>query len=253
MTGLGHYLQGIQHVGITVENLEKSLEFYIEVLGGKLVVGETRLVGDTMQNTLFQKEELDAIAQGITLQSLEVPNLRDSEQALDVRFISFGNAVVELIHFRDPEGSPQSPTVLKTQPSHIAHITAKHLSFHVKESVDLGEFAKMLEAECQKRNIANVVFNRIIQVKTAAERAAIATQYNCFKFWDEPNESEAKGTEQPDQKHDWGVFEGWSLFYCKGPNGEQLEFNQVTRNVKELFSEAQRQYDQANGTNFGSY
>jgi len=56
MTGLGHFLQGIQHVGITVENLDKSLEFYTEVLGGKLAVGETRLVGDTIQNTIFQKE-----------------------------------------------------------------------------------------------------------------------------------------------------------------------------------------------------
>jgi len=250
MTGLGHFLQGIQHVGITVENLDKSLEFYTEVLGGKLAVGETRLVGDTIQNTIFQKEELDAIAQNIPLQALEVPNLRDSEQALDVRFISFGNAVVELIHFRDPDGSPQSPTLLKHQPSHIAHVTAKHLSFQVKDSIDLNEFAQMLETECQRREIPNVVFNRIIRVETAKERAAIASRYNSFKFWDQPNEA---GVIEPNPDHQWGEFEGWSLFYCKGPNGEQLEFNQVTRNVKGLFAEAQRQYNQANGTNFVTY
>ena len=34
--GLGHWLQGVQHVGVTVDNLAKSLEFYVEVLGGRV-------------------------------------------------------------------------------------------------------------------------------------------------------------------------------------------------------------------------
>ncbi|MDX1978457.1 MAG: VOC family protein [Pseudanabaenaceae cyanobacterium bins.68] len=235
MPPISQYLQGIQHIGITVENLQKSLEFYIEVLGGKLVVGETGLVGDTIQNTLFQAEELAAIAQGVSPQDLDIPNLRDGIQALDVRFISFGNTVLELIHLRDGKGSPESPSLAPRQPSHIAHITAKHLSFQVKDSIDLNDFATQLEAECQRRQIPNVVFNRIIRVQNTQEQAAIASQYNSFKFWDQP------GSES---NHEWGEFEGWSLFYCKGPSGEQLEFNQVTRNVKTLFAAAKTQYEQ---------
>lgn len=236
MTSIRQHLQGIQHIGITVENLQKSLEFYIEVLGGKLVVGETGLVGDTIQNTLFQAEELEASAQGISPHDLGIPNLRDGLQALDVRFISFGNTVVELIHFRDGQGNPESPTLLTRQPSHIAHITAKHLSFQVKDTVDLNDFAAQLEAECQRRQIPNVAFNRIIRAPTLQARAAIATKYNSFKFWDQPDNLDAA--------HEWGEFEGWSLFYCKGPSGEQLEFNQVTRKVKTLFAQAKAEYEQ---------
>jgi limonene-1,2-epoxide hydrolase len=43
-------------------------------------------------------------------------------------------------------------------------------------------------------------------------------------------------------------MEGWSLFYCKGPNGEQIEFNQVTRKVKKSFQKAVETYNQSNGT-----
>jgi hypothetical protein len=40
------------------------------------------------------------------------------------------------------------------------------------------------------------------------------------------------------------------LFYCKGPNGEQLEFNQVTRTARECFDGARQQYNTANGTTY---
>lgn len=245
MSGLGHFLQGVQHVGITVDDMAQSLEFYTEVLGGKLAVGESGLEGDTIQNTLFQKEEIDAIAQNQALASLGVPDLRDGGKAIDVKFISFGNIAVELIHFHNSQLGSDSPSVVNSVPSQIGHVNAKHLSFQVKETVDLNNFATMLEAECIKRGIQNVVFNRIIHVRTAEERAAIAQHYNSFKFWNEPdpNTGELANTE-------WGDFEGWSLFYCKGPNGEQLEFNQVTRNVKTLFAKAKAEYNQANSTDF---
>ncbi|NJK59702.1 MAG: bleomycin resistance protein [Oscillatoriales cyanobacterium SM2_1_8] len=232
MAGLGQHLHGIQHIGITVENLPKSLEFYLEVLGGQLVVGETNLTGDTIQNTLFQAEELAGDA--------TIPNLRDGIPGLDVRFISFGNAVVELIHFRDRQLSPEAPSILTRSPSHIGSIGRKHLSFEVKETIDLTEFAHELEAECARRQIPNVVCNRVVRVRTPEERAALPRQANAFKFWDEAG--------QPAQ--DWGDFEGWSLFYCKGPNDEQLEFNQVTRNVKTLFNQGRDTYNQVHRTQF---
>jgi hypothetical protein len=49
---------------------------------------------------------------------------------------------------------------------------------------------------------------------------------------------------------EFGDFHGWSLFYCKGPNGEQLEFNQVTRRARECFDSARQQYNDANGTTY---
>ena len=39
----------------------------------------------------------------------------------------------------------------------------------------------------------------------------------------------------------FGDFSGWTLVYCKGPNGEQLEFNQVLGKAKSLFTKAQAQ------------
>ncbi|MEA5619039.1 nuclear transport factor 2 family protein [Cronbergia sp. UHCC 0137] len=245
---LGHLLQGVQHVGVTVEDMNKSLEFYTEVLGGKLVVSENQLVGDVIQNTLFQKEELEAYAQNKNLQSQDLPQLRSGkEDALDVKFISFGNTVVELIYFRDAGKLDAPRSSVSTIPSHIGHVNAMHISFNVKEGVDLSEFAKALEEKCRNRGMNNVICNRIVHVKSEAERRAVALRYNSFKFWNEP-ESLAAGEPEIDWSHD--PMEGWSLFYCKGPNGEQLEFNQVTRKVKTSFQTAMEEYNQANGTSF---
>ncbi|MEH1860999.1 MAG: nuclear transport factor 2 family protein [Nostoc sp.] len=244
-SGLGHYLQGVQHIGVTVENMAKSLEFYTEVLGGKLVIAEHDLVGDAMQNTLFQKEELDAITKGISLKGFDVPNLRDNQAALDIKFISFGNTCVELIYFKDPTKPHIQSSSVSSLPSHIGHVNAMHLSFHVKDDVDLNVFAKLLEEECQARGLNNVIFNRVIQVKSEEERRQVALKYNSTKFWHEPDLSTAEQSET-----DFGELEGWALFYCKGPNGEQLEFNQATRKVKGLFKQAQEKYNMANNTYF---
>ena len=241
--GLGHLLQGVQHFGVTVDDLEKSLEFYLEVLGGKLVVTEKELVGDVIQNTLFQKEELDAIAAGI--EPVDLPRLRSTkEDGLDVNFISFGNTVVELIYFREA-GKPNAPrSSVRKIPSHIGHVNAMHMSFNVKEGIDLNVFANMLEKECHRRGMTEVICNRVIHVKSEAERRAVALKYNSFKFWNEPN------GEEPEIDWSKDPMEGWSLFYCKGPNGEQLEFNQVTRKVKNSFRQAMEEYNRANETTF---
>lgn len=241
-SGLGHLLQGVQHIGITTDNMERSLEFYTEVLGGKVVVGESNMTGDGIQNTLFQKEELEAIARGVNPKSLGVPNLRDGQEALDVKFISFGNTVVELLYIKDPV-TGKIPSWMGRTPAHIYNVNAMHLSFHVKEDMDLNLFAQMLEAECQRRGMTNVICNRIINVKSEAERRAADLNYCSTKFW--PDRANGDSAEQ-----DFGEFEGWALFYCKGPSGEQLEFNQVTRNVKKLFQKGVQEYNRATGTTF---
>jgi len=40
---------------------------------------------------------------------------------------------------------------------------------------------------------------------------------------------------------EFGDFQGWSLFYYKGPNGEQLEFNQVMCKARAFFEQMCRQ------------
>ena len=246
--GLGQYLQGIQHFGITVDNMAKSLEFYIEVLGGKLAIAGDGFTGQVLHNTLFQKEELEAIGLGINPRSLGIPDLRDGgHEVLDVRFISFGNTVLELIHFRDAKLDINAPNTIEKLPGSVGYANAAHISFHVKDDVPLNEFALILEGACEQRGI-NVACNRVITVKSETERRQVAARYAANLFWQDPAHPEYFIEGYSDS--DFGGFHGWSLFYCKGPNGEQLEFNQVTRTAKENFMRAQREYNEANGTEY---
>jgi catechol 2,3-dioxygenase-like lactoylglutathione lyase family enzyme len=244
-TGLGHYLQGVQHFGITVDDLEKSIEFYTEVLGGKLVISGSSFYGEILQNTLFQKEEIEALTQGINPRRLGVPDIRSGQKdVLDVNFVSFGNTVLELLHFREAALTPNAPNIIEKLPSTVGFVNAGHISFHVKEDVSLNDFALILEEECEKRDI-KVACNRIITVRSQAERKQVAVRYAANKFWDDPDNFVEGYSDL-----DFGDFHGWSLFYCKGPNGEQLEFNQVTREAKEHFKRAQQEYNHANGTTY---
>ena len=109
-SGLGHRLQGVQHVGVTVDDLPKSLEFYVGVLGGRIAAKGTGFYGDVLYNTLFNKEGIDAIERNTSPQSLGVPDLRDgTKELLDVCFISFGNTCIELLHFRDSRLDETAP------------------------------------------------------------------------------------------------------------------------------------------------
>jgi len=230
-SSLAQHLQGVQHFGITVDDMDKAIEFYTEVLGGKIAIGGDGFYGEDLHNLLFQKEELEAIQKGINPRSVGVPNIRDNTQeSLDVRFISFGNTCVEVIHFRDAKLSPKAPNVFSKIPSSVGFANVPHISFHVKDDVDLNDFAQMLEDECQKRGMTNVVVNKTIHVNSEAERRKAGLSF-------------AK-TEFP------GDFDGWALFYCKGPNGEQLEFNQVRRTALKNFKRAQQEYNQLTGRNF---
>jgi catechol 2,3-dioxygenase-like lactoylglutathione lyase family enzyme len=244
-TGLGRYLQGVQHVGITVYDMEKSLEFYTEVLGGKIAVKGDGFNGEIMHNTLFQADELEAQAKGIEPKLLGVCDVRDgTKEVLDVRFVSFGNVAVELIHFRDAKLTPQAPNWGVRLPTGVGNANAPHLSFHVKDDVDLNEFAILLEEESRRRGI-NVICNRIIHVNSHEERRQVARKYCANVMWNDPNYF-VEGYSDAE----FGDFHGWSLFYAKGPNNEQLEFNQVTRVTRERFITAQQAYNAANGTQY---
>ncbi|MBF2057624.1 MAG: VOC family protein [Cyanobacterium sp. T60_A2020_053] len=228
---VAQHLQGVQHFGITVNNLDLALEFYLDVLGGKVAIGGNGFVGSDLHNLIFQKEDLEAKEKGIDPRQLGVPHIRDgSKDALDVRFISFGNTCIELIHFRGANQDEHAPNTFESVPTGIGYVNGSHISFFVKDDVDLDEFAKMLEDECHRRGMTNVIANRTIELDSEQARARAPHLY-------------AK-TEFP------GDFDGWALFYCKGPNGEQLEFNQVRRTAKANFLRAQKEYNLANDNHY---
>lgn len=224
-------LRGIHHIGITVEDMAKSLEFYTEILGGRIIIQEIGLVGDTMHNTLLQKEELEAIQKGVDPKTLGVPNLRDGQDHLDVCFIQFENIVLELLQYRDASAPFNENFAFPAKNPHSspAFLNSMHLSFYLKDDVNVDEFVRDFEAECQKRGMHQVCFNRIVQVKSEEERKNTDPQYNSCKLFD-PS---------------FGEFEGWTLVYFKGPNGEQLEFNQVLHKAKSLFDRVQEEYHKA--------
>jgi catechol 2,3-dioxygenase-like lactoylglutathione lyase family enzyme len=246
--GLGHLLQGVQHVGVTVDDLAKSLEFYVGVLGGRIAAMGTGFVGDVLYNTLFEKETIDAIERSTSPRSLGIPDIRDgTKEALDVCFISFGNTCVELLHFRDARLDQNAPNTFPKLPTSVGYGNAGHISFHVKDDVDLNVFARDLEEECRRREISNVVCNRVVSVRSHEERLSLPLKYAANKFWNEP-EYFIEGYSDMD----FGDFHGWSLFYAKGPNGEQLEFNQVTRHIKTSFDQAREKYNEDNDTDFAA-
>ncbi len=235
--GLGHLLSGIHHVGVTVNDLAKSLEFYVEVLGGKLALSGDGFAGEALHNTLFQRECLDAAERGVAARKFGVAAVKDGAELLDVRMISFGSTLVELLHFRDSKLPTSGPGVLEPRvPSSVGFNSAVHICFAVKEDIDLNQFALDFEAECRARRIV-VSCNRTVEVSSEAERRAAPARSAASKFWNDPRyPTEGVSDDQ------FGDFLGLGFFYCKGPNGEQIEFAQATRKVKTQLRQAQMRY-----------
>merc|ERR1719478_141993 len=98
-----------------------------------------------------------------------------------------------------------------------------HVSFNIRPSVSLTVFVNTLEKEAHSRGYNNVWCNRLVKVNSHADYKAVPTSQNAFYVTS-------------------GGFNGWSLAYCKGPDGEELEFNQVVANAKVDFDQAQATY-----------
>ncbi|MCC5668856.1 VOC family protein [Nostoc sp. CHAB 5784] len=230
-SALSKDLRGVHHIGLTVEDMGKAVEFYTEVLGGKIIIPEIGLAGEVMHNTLLQKEEIEAIEKGVDPKSIGIPNLRDGEENLDIYFIQFDNIVLELLQYRDASAQPNGSVAFPAKNSYSspAFVNSMHISFYLKDDVNVDEFVKNLEAECQKRGMDQVRCNRIVRLKSEEERKNTNLEYNSCKLFD-PS---------------FGDFEGWTLVYLKGPNGEQLEFNQVLRKAKVLFETAQENFQKS--------
>lgn len=218
---LGLRLQGIQHFGLTVQNMERAYEFYTEVLGGTEVFRHGDFQGDPVQNTLLADQEIRANELHVSPATIGVPNLRDGDQRLDVRFIQFDNVVIELLQYRnadEPMGSANSfaPPLENMSP---AFPRMMHICFHVADDVDFNTFIADLEAESARRGMTQVRANRTIRVHSEAERRAAPQSTNTNKVTVAPSD-------------------GWELIYCKGPEGEQLEFVKALGPVKQRFANA---------------
>ena len=218
---LGLRLQGVQHFGMTVQNMERAYEFYTEVLGGTEVFRHGDFQGDPVQNTLLADQEIRANELHVSPTTIGVPNLRNGDQRLDVRFIQFDNVVIELLQYRnagEPMGGPNSfaPPLENMSP---AFPRMMHICFYVRDDVDFNKFITDLEAESARRGMTQVRANRTIRVRNEAERRGAPQNTNTNKVTVAPSD-------------------GWELIYCKGPEGEQLEFVKALGPVKQRFANA---------------
>ncbi|MEQ1954044.1 VOC family protein [Mesorhizobium yinganensis] len=218
---LGARLQGVQHFGLTVQNMERAYEFYTEVLGGTEVFRHGDFQGDAVQNTLLADQEIFAIELGVNPGTIGVPDLRGGAQRLDVRFIQFDNVVIELLQYRDADQPMGGPKAFAEPVQHMSPAFPRmmHICFYVRDEVDFNQFITDLEAESARRGMTQVRANRIIRVSTEDERKAAPQSANTNKVTVAPSD-------------------GWELIYCKGPEGEQLEFVKALGPVKKRFADA---------------
>lgn len=218
---LGMRLQGVQHFGVTVQNMDRAFAFYTEVLGGTEIMRDGDFQGERIQNTLLLDEEILSRELKVNPRTRGIPDLRSGAQRLDVRFIQFDNVVIELLQYRDssqPMGTGDSFAEPR-EPMSPAYPRSMHICFHIRDDVDFNVFIRDLEAESARRGMSQVKANRIVTVATEAQRRGA------------PLESNSNGITE-------GQSNGWRLIYAKGPEGEQLEFVQALGPVKAVFDKA---------------
>jgi catechol 2,3-dioxygenase-like lactoylglutathione lyase family enzyme len=218
---LGARLQGVQHFGVTVQNMDRAYAFYTEVLGGTEVMRDGDFQGDRIQNTLLADQEILARERRVNPRTIGVPDLRGGAQRLDVRFIQFDNVVIELLQYRDATQPMGTGDSFAEPHDHMspAYPRSMHICFHLRDEVDFNVFIRDLEAESGRRGMTQVRANRIVTVTTEAQRVAA------------PLDTNSNGITE-------GRSAGWRLIYCKGSEGEQLEFVQALGPVKKTFDDA---------------
>ena len=218
---LGARLQGVQHFGMTVQNMDRAFAFYTEVLGGTEVFRDGDFHGEPIHNTLLTDQEIEARERHVDPRTIGVPDLRGGSQRLDVRFVQFDNVVIELLQYRDasqPSGNGDSFAEPRDHMS-PAFPRSMHICFYVGDDVDFNKFIHDLEAEAARRGMTQVRANRVITVTSEQQRRAAPMEANTNRITQ-------------------GLSEGWELIYCKGPEGEQLEFVKALGPVKQRFSDA---------------
>ena len=233
----------IQHVGVTTSNLSRSVDFYTSVMGGVEVraAGGNGWKGDNVYQLLMQA----ALVRGGAASSFAANLSASGPEVLDARYVAFDSMVIELLDYHSDEAALQRELASQTgsrrrtvsidtafpkfSPSNVAPSVAAnmHISFNVRPSVSLDAFVAELERRSHVAGFANVACNRLVPLPVGADgqpnRSAVPISANAFFVTS-------------------GAFEGWSLAYCKGPDGEQLELNQVVDKAFDVFSQARSAY-----------
>lgn len=227
---LGARLQGVQHFGLTVQNMDRAYAFYTEVLGGTEVMRDGDFQGERIHNTLLTDQEIVARVRRVNPRTIGIPDLRGGAQRLDVRFIQFDNVVIELLQYRDAAQPAGSGAAFAEPLDHMSPAFPRmmHICFHIRDDVDFNQFIADLEAESARRGMTQVAANRVITVTTDEERRAAPLEANSNAITE-------------------GQSNGWTLIYCKGPEGEQLEFVQALGPVKRVFDNARAAHLSAAG------
>lgn len=218
---LGARLQGVQHFGLTVQNMERAFTFYTEVLGGTEVLRDGDFQGERIHNTLLTAEEIETRERHVNPRARGVPDLRGGAQRLDVRFVQFDNVVIELLQYRDADQPMGGPNAFAEPLDHMSPAFPRmmHICFHIRDDADFNVFIRDLEAEAARRGMTQVRANRVVTVTSEAERKAAPLEANSNPITE-------------------GKSNGWRLIYCRGPEGEQLEFVQALGPVKKTFDDA---------------
>lgn len=218
---VGARLQGVQHFGLTVQNMDRAFEFYTEVLGGNEVMRDGDFRGERIHNTLLTDQEILAVERHVNPRTIGVPDLRGGAQRLDVRFVQFDNVVIELLQYRDADQPLGGPNSFAEPLDHMSPAFPRmmHICFHIRDDVDFNAFIRDLEAESARRGMPQVRANRVLTVRTEADRRTTPLEANSNPITE-------------------GKSEGWRLIYCKGCEGEQLEFVQALGPVKRTFATA---------------
>lgn len=219
--GLGARLRGVQHFGLTVENMDRAFEFYTAVLGGTEIMRDGDFHGERIHNTLLATQDIEARRRRVNPRTMGIPDLRGGDQRLDVRFIQFDNVVIELLQYRDAEQPAGTGTAFAEPLRQMSPAFPRmmHICFHIRDDADFNRFIADLEAESARRGMTQVRANRVMTLTTEAERLAA------------PLEANSNGITE-------GKSNGWRLIYCTGSEGEQLEFVQALGPVKRVFDDA---------------
>ena len=171
---LGARLRGVQHFGVTVQNMDRAFAFYTEVLGGTEIMRDGDFHGERIHNTLLTDQEIEARERRVNPRTVGIPDLKGGAQRLDVRFVQFDNVVIELLQYRDAEQPAGSGASFAEPLDHMSPAFPRmmHICFHIRDDVDFNRFIADLEAEAAKRGMTNVRANRVITVTTERERLA---------------------------------------------------------------------------------
>ena len=227
-------LNAIQHIGVTVSNITKSLDFYVNILGGVEVLnagGDGWYGDDDKHGSVYQLLMQHELLAGEPYSSYTADLKDGGYDEMEARYINFGVLQVEILDYRakkeyGPKGTDQSDLQhfkVETAPSVVGNT---HFAFLVDSDTSLNDFVTKLENVSHARGHENVRCNTVQNMTSEAARKKYVRhhpEWNSYQVTD-------------------GDFAGWQLAYCKGPDNEQIEFNHAYSNAGSDFTQARGVY-----------